>query len=171
MSYKFKAQFQHLQFSADFALSADQWSLVAHLIPLPQSVFLSLSCFRTSPLFHHILSHSSIFTFLSVCWLRSAWGQMLMVVISMRSTPETAAPPNICSLWEGGGPMIDELVKKARGQWCMKSHHLFIRKRAKWVGMRRLRLANKNPKSEAAGLRPWAFFLNKPLHQSPLQSH
>lgn len=83
MLYKFKAQLLHLQFSADFALSADQWSLVAHLIPLPQSVFLSLSCFRTSPLSQHILSHCSIFTFpstfpLSVCWLRSAWGQMLM---------------------------------------------------------------------------------------------
>lgn len=99
MLYKFKAQLLHLQFSADFALSADQWSLMANLIPLPQSLFLCLSCFLTSLLSQHILSQWSLFYlfFLSTCWLRSVWGQMLMVVISSavplkRLNPQTSAP-------------------------------------------------------------------------------
>lgn len=103
MLYKFKAQLLHLQFSADFALSADQWSLVAHLIPLPQSFFLCLSCFPTSHLFQHIVSQWRFFCIflhlLSVymCWLSSVWGQMLMVVISSvvplkRLHPQTSAP-------------------------------------------------------------------------------
>lgn len=95
------------------------------------------------------------FSFLSPSADSGLWGQMLMVVISS-VVPLKRLNPWTSALHKTEGAMIDELVKKTRGRWCMKSHHLFIRY-----------TETRGDKKPRGGPRRWDSALEHFLKQAP----